>query len=217
MDTFLDYAESYKKTQLVLWIDISTRCNAGCPQCHRTNPNGCGTVSWLPMIQWSLAQFKKAYPYSVLKHIHRFEICGTWGDPIMNKDIFQICEYILQNSYATILLNTNGSLRDEDWWFRFGYLGGKRIETWFAVEGINQEMHELYRQNTNLEKVLDNMESYSAYGRTSVFVVVFKHNEEHLLDIQKMTYDRGATDILFFPSNRWRNQVGNSKQSSKLE
>ena len=41
-------------------IDITTRCNAGCPQCHRTDPMGLNKASWLPDIVWNLEQFKQA-------------------------------------------------------------------------------------------------------------------------------------------------------------
>ena len=43
-------------------IGITNFCNAGCPQCHRTNPNGLNTVDWLPLTSWSLDDFKSAFP-----------------------------------------------------------------------------------------------------------------------------------------------------------
>ena len=43
-----------------IFADITTHCNAGCPQCDRTNPNGLKKVDWLPLISWSLDDFKKA-------------------------------------------------------------------------------------------------------------------------------------------------------------
>ena len=64
-----------------LKLDITTRCNAGCPQCHRTNLTGLKAHEWLPDIVWSLDQFKRAFPVQVAKHIYNYNICGTWGDP----------------------------------------------------------------------------------------------------------------------------------------
>ena len=63
----------------IAWIDLTTYCNAGCPQCHRTNPNGLGKVDWLPLVQWKLEEFKQAWPVESLNTISKFEICGTWG------------------------------------------------------------------------------------------------------------------------------------------
>ena len=69
----------YKSRGLNVFLDISTYCNAGCPQCHRTDPNGLGKASWLPLIQWDLKTFKKAYNLEQYKvRYHSFEFCGTW-------------------------------------------------------------------------------------------------------------------------------------------
>ena len=54
-----DYSEIYDKGDLGLWVDITTYCNASCPQCHRTNPDGLGKANWLPLLQWDIKTFKK--------------------------------------------------------------------------------------------------------------------------------------------------------------
>ena len=54
-----------------LFMDISTYCNAGCPQCHRTDNNGLGKVDWLPLVQWSLKQFKSHHRRHHHRHHHR--------------------------------------------------------------------------------------------------------------------------------------------------
>ena len=56
------YSSVYKKKKLNAWLDITTHCNAACPQCHRTDPKTSGKVDWLPLIQWSFEDFKKAFP-----------------------------------------------------------------------------------------------------------------------------------------------------------
>ena len=202
-DPVYSYNKLYQKKKLRAWIDLSTFCNAGCPQCGRTNAKTNGKVSWLPLIQWSLAEFKKGFSPKTLQHITSFQLCGSFGDPMMNKDIFAICEYIINNSDAFIEINTNGSMRDEFWWTHLGYIIKDRGRIYFCVDGIDQEMHEMYRQKTNLELVLTNMEAYSTFGIASCFTIVFKHNEDHLKAIYKMTEDRiGEHYHLFVPSDR---------------
>jgi MoaA/NifB/PqqE/SkfB family radical SAM enzyme len=204
MDTFLDYTELYRERDLIMWLDISTHCNAKCPQCHRTNPNGLEKVDWLPLIQWSLEEFVKAFPPLTMQHIRRFDICGTWGDPMMNRDIFNIVKYIINNSSSLIQINTNGSIRNSDWWWSLGVTCANRLEVIFDIEGTTQKQHSLYRQNTNLKKILDNMETLSfTKSIATVFCVVFKHNQESLYDIAKMCRDKGATKIRFIQSDRW--------------
>lgn len=199
-----NYNTQYEKRNIGMWLDLSTYCNAKCPQCHRTDANGLQKVDWLPLIQWSFEEFKKIFPPKTLLNINHFDICGTWGDPIMNKDIFKIVEYIMDHSKASVLINTNGSFRNPDWWWDFGLLGKNRITVMWAVEGITQDQHSLYRQDTNLELILENMEAFSlAGGYSEVFTVTFKHNEDDLLAISQMVKTYGAKNIFFVQSNRF--------------
>ena len=201
----LNFNQHYNSKKLILSLDISTYCNAGCPQCHRTDTNGLAKASWLPLIQWTIQDFKDTYSIDSLKNINQVEFCGTWGDPIMVKDIFKITEYILNSSDANILFNTNGSIRNHDWWWNFGLLGGKRITIVWAVDGSTQEIHSKYRQNTDLELIMENMQSFtSAGGHSQVFTVVFKHNQFNLYDIANLAKKNGASGISFVQSNRFR-------------
>lgn len=204
-DPFYNYNTLYGSKDLSLWLDISTHCNAKCPQCHRTNADGLQKVDWLPVIQWSFEEFRNAFSPTTLHHIDRIDICGTWGDPMMNKDIFKIVEYIMNYSNCKILINTNGSIRNADWWWKFGLLGKERITVMWAIDGITQEQHSLYRQDTDLEVVLDNMETFTLAGGVSqAFTVVFKHNEKDMYNISKVVKEKGAQDIFFVPSNRFK-------------
>ena len=203
-DLVENYKDQYRKNEIRLWIDLSTYCNAKCPQCHRTNPNGLEKADWLPLVQWSLSEFKNMFPPKTLAHITQFDICGTWGDPIMNKDIFEIVKYIMDNSDSEVLINTNGSFRNPDWWWNLGLLGGERISVMWAIEGATQEQHSLYRQDTNLNTVLENMETFSlSGGKSEVFTVTFKHNERDLYKIANLCKSHGAKSIFFVQSNRF--------------
>lgn len=211
-EQFYNFDKLYNDNELSLWLDISTHCNAKCPQCHRTNADGLQKVDWLPVIQWSLEEFKKAFTPNNLSHIDRIDICGTWGDPMMNKDIFKIVEYIMNYSNCKILINTNGSIRNADWWWKFGLLGRERITVMWAIDGVTQEQHSLYRQDTDLDIVLDNMETFtSAGGISQVFTVVFEHNERDIYNIASLVKERAAQDIFFVPSNRFK------RNSNKFE
>jgi len=199
------YKQAYEKRKLTLWVDLCTHCNAACPQCHRTDPSSGKTQDWLPIIRWSLAEFKLAFPPSTLQHSSNVDICGTWGDPIMNKDLFKICEYIIEVSDAKILINTNGSLRTTDWWWDLGVTCGNRLDVVFAIDGISQEQHETYRRNTDLQMVLDNMLSLSQTpARATAFTVLFAHNEEYIQELAKLSKRYGAERIAFVKSDRFK-------------
>lgn len=199
----------WKANNLKAMIDISTYCNAACPQCHRTNKNGLGKADWLPLIQWSLEDVKKAFPPQHLLAYNRFQICGTWGDPAMNKDIVPICEYLLSsevNEQIEITLNTNGSMRSEEFWWDLGLRCGNRLNVYFTIDGINQEMHSKYRRGTNLERILTHMEIVSqTKARAHAFVVLFKHNQDYVEELKELAKEYGAETITFVKSDRFEN------------
>lgn len=194
-----------------IFADISTFCNAGCPQCHRTNPNGLGKADWLPLIQWSLDQFKQAYPVSTLRLSQSIQLCGTWGDPIMNKDILEICKYIIDsNTFTTIIINTNGAIRNEDFWWELGAYCGKRLVVVFGVDGKDNYQHQLYRKFTELDKVLDNMKTISMTNvRVLAQTIVFEHNQEDIHEIKQLCLDNGADEHSFIWTDRFSEEKNN--------
>ena len=198
------YKDTYDSKGLIVWVDMSTYCNAACPECHRTNPNGLGKVDWLPLVQWSIEDFKNLYPPKTMEHIYRFDFCGTFGDPVMAKDIHEILTYIAENSSCRLQIHTNGSMRTVDWWRDMGVLFEDRLDVIFAVEGTSQDQHSFYRQKTDLIAVMNNMEAISATkALVRVFCVVHQHNKDSLYDIASMCKDAGAQMIWFCPSNRF--------------
>jgi len=205
-----------------LFLDISTYCNAGCPQCHRTDVYGLGKAKDLPLVQWSLEEFKTAFPEEECLNVSYWDICGTWGDPLMNKDIIKIVNYITQNSKGKININTNGSMRDEDFFWELGMHGKKQLQVIFAVDGIDQEMHQHYRRKTELSKVLNHMKviGNETLSQAKSQTVLFKHNDNYKNEIKKLCYDFGSIHHSFVISNRffpasWTNQHEKNEAKKK--
>ena len=135
----------------------------------------------------------------------------------MCKDIYEICEYVITESNSNIQINTNGAMRDEEFWWNLGVLSRnlqskrqvfdneRRIRIVFDVDGINQEMHAHYRRKTDFEKLKSNIISYtSAGGEASAHVIVFKHNENYVQDIIDMCKNElGVDEVIVNPSNRF--------------
>lgn len=219
------YNNHFEEKTLTAWIDMCTYCNAGCPQCHRTDAHrgmwsgngvfGLDKTYWLPLIRWNLETFKKAFPIETLNNYARMEFCGTYGDPIMAKDLKEIIEYVLANTDETqVSINTNGGIRSAQWWKELGELSlankaksneWLRLNVIFDVDGITQEMHAKYRQKTSLDKIKENIKAYCSTGaNSSVYVVVFKHNQDYMEDIENMVRDLGVNgDVYFQESQRF--------------
>jgi len=201
--SFADLVSKDSK-KLKIWLDLSTYCNAACPQCHRTDPNGLGKVDWLPLIKWSLDDFVKKFPPGSIDAVTSFEICGTWGDPIMSKDIGKITKYIMDNSTATVHINTNGGMRTPDWWEDLGNYCGNRLTVYFDIDGVTNEMHQKYRRGVDLQTVLDNMEALSTTKAIpKAFIILFKHNQKYVFDMQKMARMYGARECFVIKSDRF--------------
>ena len=68
-------------------------------------------------------------------------------------------------------------------------------------------MHELYRRKTDLQKILNNMETFSqTRAQAKVYTVRFKHNEPYLKDIQELSKNHGAIKWTGVLSNRFYTQ-----------
>jgi len=193
------------KFPLDIMIDVTTRCNAGCPQCHRTDPMGLNKASWLPDIVWSLEQFKQAFPEKIAKHIYNFDFCGTWGDCLTNNAILPIVKYIRKVApESNINIATNGSLRNEEFWWDLGVAGGKNLFVVFCVEGITQEMHQNYRRFTFLDKILNNMDILSNTPATiRTQCLIYKHNEDYLDEIEQLCIKHGSKRHHVVATDRW--------------
>jgi len=178
-------------------VGITTYCNAKCPQCDRTKNDGLGKIDNLPLVNWSLDDFKKAFTEEDLMAIKSIDFCSSWGDSVMNPHLYDIVKHCFEvNPEIIIVMPTNGSIQTEDWWWKFGLLsdgGKKKLHVKVDIDGPNQEIHSYYRRGTNLEKILNNIETYtSTRADAIVTTILFKHNEDYLDEIKELVKTTGA-------------------------
>ena len=204
-------------------LDITTYCNAKCPQCHRTNPEGLKKHDWLPLVHWSMDDFNTAFSDDDLTKISNINFCPTWGDAIMNPHFYDMVKRCFEvNPNMCISIDTNGSIQDENLWWKFGSLAPSKRNTngtlrvTFDVDGINQKMHSKYRIGTNLQKTLNNMRAYSEayYSKTCSQTIVFKHNQEYLKQIEKLCAEYGST---YHINTKSTNRFGNHGNDNTFE
>ena len=205
-----------------LTLDITTYCNAKCPQCSRTDnaSGGLKRYSNIPLVHWDIELIKNVYTVDQLSNVRNITFSPSWGDPMMNPDAFEIIDHLLtclpKNSSLTNI--TNGSMRDEQFWWELGLLGLKHRDKFFStvfdIDGINQEMHAHYRRNTKLENVLRHMNAFSEGGWAKAHsqTIVFKHNQDYLDDIKKIVNENGSVRHTFVKSDRFqKGEDGNYK------
>ena len=211
----MTWIDKYNNGKLQVSVETTTMCNAKCPQCQRSqsfNYNRDGIVrsndvmSWIPKYHWDVNRFSRYFTPNVVKKLHHINFSGDHSDPMMNPHIADILEYIYDvDKHMKISISTNGSMRDEVWWFNLGLLDFDKFEIIFAIDGVDQEMHERYRANTKLQKVLDNMKSFVRGGGTAEsFTVLFKHNQNYLEEICNLAKSYGATKHDWVESIRFK-------------
>ena len=216
---------------ITLVIDVSTYCNAKCPQCSRTNSKGLAKKDSLPLINWTIEEVKKYYPKKELIdcNVKSITFCPTWGESMVNPDIYAIIQYFLENlkPHSNVYIYTNGSMRDEEFWWRLGGLPisyKSDLNMIFDIDGIDQKMHEKYRRNTKLQKVLNNMKAFSESGGsyTKSQTILFKHNQDYMDEIKKLVHQYGSSYHEFVKSDRFSkgpifNFINESGDSEQLE
>ena len=189
------WLNSYKNNKLKVLVELSSVCNASCPQCDRFVHGTLETHSFIERRKWSLDDFQKAFSPRDLCHMDNLVMSGLYGEPTTCRDLLEIVRYVRASSPNTLIqLTTNGSTRTTDWWHELGLAGGDKLSVQFDVDGIDQQMHSRYRRNTNLQKILNNMRAFSEVNpQVGVLTVIYEHNESYLDDIQTMTAENGAS------------------------
>lgn len=177
---------NYKEIRRV-HLEISTRCNAACPECPR-NFRGVDIVDTYPICDMSLEQAQQIFTLSFLQQLDQILINGNYGDFITARDGLAIVEYFLTtNPELKIIISTNGSGRPHIW-RRLGELG---VEVQFRLDGL-EDTHHLYRQYTDFNLILDNAIKFIQAGGNAVWAMIkFKHNEHQISTAQLLSKSLG--------------------------
>lgn len=180
-------------------IELSNFCSVSCPACPRYIEGTSVVNPDLKLNNISYQDFIKWFPKQIIENSEMWLFCGTTGDPAMAKDLYEICEYILKNSKAYIQINTNGSIRNSDFWENLGLLFSKytspRPVVVFSIDGLKDTNH-LYRRNADWEKIINNLKSYLKNGAEGHWdYLVFKHNEHQIKEAEILAADLGIKEF----------------------
>lgn len=186
-----------------LQIELTNQCNAACPACAREIKDF-NFDSKLDKSEIGLDQFKKLFSAKFLKTIQKISFAGNYGDPIAAKDIYEIIDYIKRsNPLLEIGINTNGSLRNPDWWAKLGKLMrySKDVVIW-SIDGLEDTNH-IYRKNTNWQKIMDNTDAFiSAGGHAHWAMLIFDYNEHQVDQCMELSVTKGFEEFIGKVSNR---------------
>ena len=192
--------------------ELSTKCNAACPQCVRNHYGG-ATIKSLPLISVTLEQVKSSVPWEKMDSLELIYFCGTYGDPIANNELLEICNWMKNNTKATVALHTNGGLQSPKYWSKLA----KHVD-WcaFAIDGLEDTNH-LYRRNVKWSKVINNAKAFiDAGGEAKWDFIVFKHNQHQVETAEQMAKDLGFKQFNYKKTMRFLDKGHNFLDSQPV-
>lgn len=184
-------------------LEISNNCQASCPMCAR-NVNGGLENPLIKIHNWSLDDFKTIMNQTVLDQIEHFYFCGNYGDPILNNDLIEMCQYASKVApNVSISVHTNGGARAVEWWARLATVLPKHHRVVFALDGL-ADTHSLYRVGTDFDNVINNARAFIQAGGTAEWVFIrFKHNEHQVEQARQLSKELGFIKFTLKNSNRF--------------
>ena len=184
-------------------IEVTTHCNAACPQCPR-NINGGETNPYLNVENLSREVLDSTFGASLCKRLKQIFFCGSYGDPIVHPEFLDIVKDFRKKSDTLwIYIHTNGGVRNTEWWKELAETIGDYGKIDFNIDGLDDTNH-LYRRNVSFDKAMKNAKAFiDAGGKAQWNFIVFKHNE-HQVDTAKMMSNLwGFENIVFRGTGRF--------------
>jgi len=168
-------------------LEISSRCNAACPDCVR-NYRGVDIIDTYPVRDMSLEEFKEIFSVEFLQQLNNFKINGNYGDFVTARDGVEIVEYIVRSNPKLFLeISTNASAKPKIW----ERLAKSKPIVYFRLDGLG-DTHQLYRQNTDFEFILDNAQKFIRAGGEAVWAMIkFDHNQHQINECERLSRDLG--------------------------
>ena len=186
-------------------LEITTYCNAACPQCPR-NLNGGKVNPNLPLCHLSREVIDRTFNAELCDTLSQIFFCGSYGDPIMHPDFLDILQdFRAKNPTLWLYIHTNGGVHDKEWWTKLANIinGYGKID--FGIDGLEDTNH-IYRRNVKFEKAIDNAQAFiGAGGKAQWNFLVFKHNQHQLRRAKILSDIVGFERILFRGTGRFLN------------
>ena len=197
------------------WIHVeaSTRCNAWCPACPR---NIEGHTLRPGLVPGDIDLDILSNTIDELPNLKTVQLCGNEGDPIAHRSAYRLISLIVKKNLK-VQIHTNGGLRSKSWWRDLG----KQLRNfdhcvWFGIDGIDAT-HEIYRQGTKFEKVIENAKSFiDAGGRAIWQFIPFAHNEHEINQCLELSQVLGFQDFKIIKSFRDKNHKIRNYKDGKI-
>lgn len=188
-------------------IEITSYCNAACPQCPR-NLNGYGINEHMPLVHLDRQIINQTFTVDLCQRLRQVFFCGSYGDPIMHPEFLDILkDFRKKNPTLWLYFHTNGGVHDPEYWQEIANIMNGYGQIDFGIDGLEDTLH-LYRRNVKYHKVIENAQAYiRAGGRAQWNFIVFKHNEHQVEQVQSLGKTLGFFNVLVRNTGRFFNHT----------
>jgi len=205
-------------------LEISTRCNAACPGCPR-NLCGVDVIDDFHLHDMTLAEAARIFTPQFVKQLNKIHINGNLGDFITARDGLAIVHYFREhNKQLVIDISTNAGIRS-DIWAELARLNAIVI---FCIDGL-AGTHELYRQQTQWNTVIENARQFIGAGGHAVWKMIkFDHNQDQVAECRLLSQrlgfrkfefvDHGRNEFpVFDQKGRFKHHIGSANRPTAFE
>lgn len=169
-----------------LHFGLTSKCTLQCPECVRTMSDPTANTLWRGIKEQRQIDWEQYC--DVVKDLTFDEIlfCGNWGDPIYYPDLIEFITYIKTFTDTPIVIHTNGSYKDAEFWFNLGAVLKQDDRIVFSIDGLITD--DRYRVNNDEEsrrmgiQILKNMTNYDRPVLEQK-CLLFNYNENRIWQI----------------------------------
>jgi MoaA/NifB/PqqE/SkfB family radical SAM enzyme len=193
-------------------LELTSTCNLKCPLCIREITGASMDNNYRPLEE-VIAQLEN-YP-----KLRFLSIAGPISEPTSYPWLPELITYINKRNIE-ISLYINGDTRNDSYYRKLGVLFRNRPGyIYFTICGSTQELHERYRVNSKLDRVIRRLEIVNKYSNNRGILtwIVFNYNEEDFLANYQRFKDKYRTEFFHtLPMDEHFNLKGTIRLPSKL-
>lgn len=192
-------------------VALTTYCNANCPLCMRTDTTTGKKLHNLPLIHYGLDYYKSIVDQ--LNENCQLYLCGDYGDPLMHPDIEEILDYTIQVKKHAVCIDTNGGLRNPDFYRTIAKQYGEEIWINFSIDGFDQVTNEKYRIGVDFSKCLENISAYAEINcKQCVWqMLIFDYNYKQIDTVAEFCRLKNIFFDFKINARRWNHTIADAE------
>jgi len=175
-----------------LELELTSTCNLKCPLCIREVVGGWDKNQYRPLGE-ILEQLDQ---YTNLQYI---TIAGAISEPTTYPELFDLLSYLRKRD-VEISLYINGDTRTDVYYVKLAMIFREcKGNIYFTMCGSTQELHEKYRVNSNLKRILSRLDIVNRYSNNKGILtwIVFNYNEQDFLDNYQTFKEKYRTEYFY--------------------